>query len=287
MISSMTAFSRKSEENPWGFIAWEVRTINHRYLDISLRLPENLRELEMRVREIISRHIHRGKVDVTLKFQWGSAFPVEFLLNKELVKRLAEMSHEVAHQFPSAQVNLMDILNWQGVLQSKEMHSDKINQNTLDLLQKALQDIVEMRQREGASLTRFLKESLVTISQQAKIIRENIPEAIKNERNRILVRFEEMKVMIDRDRLEQEMLWMIQKSDITEELVRLESHLKEVQRVLEKGGEVGRRLDFLMQELHRETNTIASKSNNSSISQAAIEIKVLIEQMREQVQNIE
>lgn len=287
MISSMTSFSHKTLENKWGSLGWELRSVNHRYLDITVRLPEVFHGLEKKIRDLIQQYLRRGKVEVALQFIPGEEASFEFMINKPLAKKLANAGKEMGELFPNLQINMMDMLAWQGMLQIKETNMDVIGENALALLKKSLEEMVATRQREGTALKAFLKERLQHMQEQMAIVASRAPISLEAERQRIRNRFLELNLELDQDRVEQEILWLTQKADITEELQRLAVHLHEVQRVVDQGGVVGRRLDFLMQELNRETNTIASKSIDSRISQASIEMKVLIEQMREQVQNIE
>ena len=287
MISSMTAFSRGTQEDKWGSIVWELRSVNHRYLDMAVRLPESLRHLEKAVRDQIQQHLYRGKVEALLKFNPGEAVPFDFVVNEGLLDKLASAGRLVEKKISSVRTSLTDILLWQGVLDIKDTHMDQVSGAVLSVLQSTLEDMVDMRRREGGRLKSFIEERLEDMKSEIDMVKGRMPEMLKSERARILSRFEEFKLELDKERLEQEMLWLIQKSDIAEELQRLDSHLVEVKAVLEKGGVMGRKLDFMMQELNREANTIASKSIDAEVSKAAIEMKVKIEQMREQVQNIE
>ena len=287
MIVSMTAFARKSQEADWGSITWEVRSVNHRYLELSLRLPEPLRVLEKSVREHIQDQLARGKVEATLKFQPGRVVPFDMVVNQELAENLVGAAQSIHQLFPTTQLNIMDVLQWPGVLQIKDTRMDVVGEAMLALLKKALADLMVSRQREGEGLKEYVGTRLDTIQQYLDQVEQRLPEVLQWGRERITARFKELSVNVDKDRLEQEMVWLAQKADIAEELQRLQAHVAEVRRVLSQGGVVGRRLDFLMQELNREANTLGSKSMDSSISQAVIELKVCIEQMREQVQNIE
>lgn len=287
MLSSMTAFSRDTLQDDWGNITWEVRTVNHRYLDMSVRLPELLRQLEPKVRELVGQHLKRGKVEVTLKFQAGKNLPFEFEVNKKLVAKLAGAAKEIEASFSNLNTSVVDLLNWQGVLQVKDAGIEKVEVGSLAVLDKVLNNIKEVRQREGAKIADFLQARMDEMSKQVKIIETKLPEIIKVEREHLLQRFEEMKIELDQDRVDQEMVWLMQKMDVAEELQRIDSHMQEVAHVLKNKRVVGRRLDFLMQELNREANTLSSKSSNVNVTKASVELKVLIEQMREQVQNIE
>lgn len=287
MIASMTAFARKSQEANWGSITWEIRTVNHRYLEISIRMPESLRNYEKSVREQIQKSISRGKVEATLKFQPGQDVPFNITVNQSLAQQLADAAQSVNGLFLNAQVNMVELLAWPGILQTKDTNLDAVGEGTLELLQQALSDLVAARQREGDGVKKFIVERLQSIQQGIEVIKKRMPTVVKTGQTKMKARFEELSVSLDKERFEQEMVWLAQKVDIAEELQRLETHVIEVQRVLKAGDVVGRRLDFLMQELNREANTISSKSVDSEVTQAAIELRVQIEQMREQVQNIE
>lgn len=287
MTASMTAFTRKTTESQHGVINVDLRSVNHRYLELATRLPEFLRDQEKMIRDKVQKKINRGKVELTVNFQWGANLPYDFSINQPLLQKLAGASAAVIKLFPEAQMNVMDVLNWQGMLQIHDKQSQPINELLLGLIDRALEELIETRQREGEYLKVFIEERLNLMNSQLDLIRQWMPNTLLAERTRILNRFEELQITLDKDRLEQEMLWLVQKTDIAEELSRLNVHLAEVQRILTVGGVMGRRLDFLMQELNREVNTIASKSFDTDIVQASIEMKVLIEQMREQVQNIE
>lgn len=287
MISSMTAFARKSQEANWGSITWELRSVNHRYLEISVRMPEPLRHLEKSVREQIQKHINRGKIEAILKFQPGQDVPFNMTVNESLAGQLATAAQSMKELFPNAQANVMDLLAWPGILQTTDTNMDVVGMALLKLLQQTLSDLVAVRQREGEGVKKFISERLQLVKRYINAVEKRMPSVIKGAQTKIQARFEELSLSLDKDRFEQEMVWLAQKVDIAEELQRLEAHTVEVQRILEKGGVVGRRLDFLMQELNREANTLSSKSVDSEVTQAAMELRVQIEQIREQVQNIE
>ncbi len=287
MLMSMTAFSRQSHKDQWGMLVWEIKTVNHRYLELSLRLPEMLRQLESQVRDATKQQLARGKIDLSLKFIPGEKLPFDFELNNDLVDKLSRAAESIVEKFPSAKLNLMDVLAWQGVLQNKDMHLDQVADSALTALNGALTDIIAQRQREGEGLQRFIEQNLKQMLDEVAKVEKIIPEQMQQGREKILTRFEKLKLEIDPLRLEQELVLLLQKADVAEELQRLKAHIEEVRRVIKKGGNMGRRLDFLMQELNREANTLASKSSDTTLTRAAVELKVLIEQVREQVQNIE
>lgn len=288
MIRSMTAFARMDNQLPLGEFVWEIRSVNHRHLEISLRLPEELRPIEPAIREMVATHIRRGKLDCTLRFKAGTDESRPFTVNKTLVEQLTQASHEVDQVLNNpAPVNAMDILRWPGVLESAELDREQIQATAMSLLDRALADLVSARAREGEKLKGIIQQRLNAMLPLVAQTRKDMPAIVKAQHEKLQTRLAELKVEVDKARLEQELAMMAQKVDVAEELDRLDAHLKEVQDVLERDEPVGRRLDFLMQELNREANTLGSKSISTSTTGASVELKVLIEQMREQVQNIE
>jgi uncharacterized protein (TIGR00255 family) len=288
MIRSMTAFARHEFTDDWGNLSWELRTVNHRYLDISLRLPEEMRRLETKVRETVGRFLQRGKLDCNLRYQPSGTGGAEFTLNEDLAKRISHVSRKVDGMlYNPSPVSSMEVLKWPGVLEAESPDLEQLQQKALTLLETALAELIETREREGARLKELLVQRCEAMQKAAATIQDRMPQVLSIFRERLLARFDEIREQLDENRVEQEMVIVAQKLDISEELDRMETHVQEVLRVLDKGGAVGRRLDFLMQELNREANTIASKSIDSDVTQAAVELKVLIEQAREQVQNIE
>lgn len=288
MISSMTAFARKEYRGDLGVISWELRSVNHRYLEVFLRLPEELRVLETAVRERISARLGRGKVDVGLKFKAGEVAEAGLRVNQRMVEQLIAADQEVASvlhidSYPKP----MDILRWPGVLQEGEQDFTPVKQQALELLEAALDSLVESRQREGSRLAEIVLQRCHSMQEQVKKVRQLMPEVLQSVKARIQERLLEVMESLDESRLEQEMALLAQRLDVDEEMDRLEAHLEELEQVLERAEPVGRRLDFLMQELNREANTLSSKSNSVEVTRLAVEMKVLIEQMREQIQNIE
>lgn len=287
MIASMTAFACKTEDTPFGSMTWEIRSVNHRYLDCSVRLPELLRSLEKTIRDVLQKRLQRGKVEAVLRLQFSDDIPGVFSVNPMLLKQLALAVDSLKPLFPSIQVNATDILSWPGLLSTKEKPLEKLSQSALDVFEITLSELVMNREREGKTLKKYLEERLKGIEKQIKVIQHRIPAVLETAHQKIRARFDELSLSLDKDRLEQEMLWLIQKSDVSEELQRLDAHVIEMHRILKLSGAVGRRLDFLAQELNREANTLGSKSIDAELTQAAVELKVFIEQIREQVQNIE
>jgi len=288
MIRSMTAFSRKEKKASWGELIWEIRSVNHRYLEIHPRLPEQLRDLENAVREQTKASLNRGKVEYTLKFKAESTTPTGFSLNKALIEQLFTASSEIqCLDIDSATLTTHQILTWPGVLDTETSDLSEVRKEALALLDAALTDLIDHRQREGTQLEALIESRLDAVLVQTNIAKHALPDILQSQRERILSKFDDIKANMDSDRLEQEMVLVAQKADIDEELDRLVTHVHEVKHTLKKGGNCGRRLDFLMQELNREANTLGSKSIHTVTTQVAVELKVLIEQMREQIQNIE
>jgi uncharacterized protein (TIGR00255 family) len=284
----MTAFARSQQQGNWGSIVCELRSINHRYLEISLRLPETLHELEANIRERIRHHVKRGKIECFLRYQSGDESGVELTINSVLVEKLCQATEAIAKNIKNPGViNPIDILRWPGVLQVAAIDLEAVQVQVTHLLEQTLEKLVEARIREGEQLKELFSQRLQNMKMELALVRDRIPTILKAQRARLLNRFTDANLQFDNDRLEQELVMLAQKIDITEEIERLETHIGEVQRVLKHGGSVGRRLDFLMQELNREANTLGSKSVDADTTRASVELKVLIEQIREQVQNVE
>lgn len=288
MTLSMTAFARRDEETPWGSLIWELRSVNHRYLEVVSRLPEELRGLEPQVRHLVSSELSRGKVDCTLRFQPKDLATGEFDLNRVLVEKVIDVGEKIRDiATGAAPLRTIDILRWPGVLKTVELDVDALGQQALELLAQALRELVETRVREGKRLREIIEQRLDATAEIVATVREALTDLRQQFRQRLQERLAELKQELDPARLEQEVALLAQKADVEEELDRLQTHVDEVRRVLSDVQPVGRRLDFLMQELNREANTLAAKSADVRVTNGAIELKVLIEQMREQVQNIE
>jgi uncharacterized protein (TIGR00255 family) len=289
MIYSMTAFSRIQNQGDWGNLTCELRSINHRYLEVSVHLPEALRVLEMPIREIIRQKIKRGKVDCAIRFQAhhdGNA--VSLSINSELAKELCRASETIKELLISAApVSPADILRFPGVLQTQETDIKKLQDAVLHVLNEGVDDLLAARAREGQELKNLFLQRMDLMQIELGKVKQRFPFVMADTKERLLKRFADAKLELDPNRLEQEMLIYAQKMDVAEELDRTETHISEVRRVLKEGGLAGRRLDFLLQELNREANTLGSKSTDSVLTHAAVEMKVLIEQVREQVQNVE
>lgn len=287
VISSMTGYTTVVVQDDFGTLTWVIKTLNHRYLDIGLKLPPSLEDIQPTVRELIKRFIKRGKADVSLEYQPGQALPFEWQLNSAMMAQLKEVMAPIQAQWPTAQLDLLQWLAWPGVLQVKPTRTEALQQQALSSLENALHDCVTVRQREGATLQTFMQLRLDLLQTELAAIESRLPMIIEAYQARLTARLEGLVETIEPTRLAQEAALWVQRSDVSEECQRIAVHITEVKRLLSDGGVVGRRLDFMMQELTREVNTLSSKSIDPQMSQSGIEMKVLIEQMREQVQNIE
>lgn len=288
MTASMTAFSRNHMSTSWGQLSWEIRSVNHRYLDISLRLPEPLRMIEEAVREKINLQLARGKVECCLRFQIDRNQPGTMSINNGLVDRLTEMSNEIEKRIhESTSIGVTDILSWPGVITEDGIDYESLANDAVSLLDDTLKDLLSNRQREGERLAEMVTTRLTAIGEQVNTVRSILPDIMETFRTRLESRLSELKESMDPGRLEQEVIIFANKSDVAEELDRLDSHITETRHALSSDKPVGRRLDFLMQEMNREANTLGSKSSDIRVTNVSIELKVLIEQMREQIQNIE
>lgn len=288
VVHSMTAFARGVAQGSWGSAIWEIRSVNHRYLDINLRLPETLRSLEEVLRAQLKDELQRGRIDGVLHYELGDAVCPQYHVNQSLVRQLLVAREQLTELFSElAPLDVMQLLNWPGVLQTVESDMSQVFQAVKQLFEKTLQDLSLARKREGQSLATVIHEKIQFLSKYAQEIREQAPKFAEDYQQKIKLKFAEANLVMDENRLAQEMIMMLQKSDIAEELDRIESHITEVKRLLKDRNPKGRALDFIMQELHREANTISAKSTQIGISRIIVDVKVLIEQMREQVQNIE
>ena len=287
MVHSMTAFTRQEHAADWGSLQLELRSVNQRYLEPHFRLPENLRDLEPAFREALRQRLARGKVECTLRFETaGTAegLSVNATRLAELTRALDEVRQAVTD---TAAPDPLALLNYPGVLESRGPDPESVKDAALALFQAALDDLVAGRLREGEKLATLIRERLVAIDGQVAEVRQLMPQILERQRAQLLERLETVRAELDPQRLEAELALLAQKADVDEELDRLATHVAEVERQLTQKGPVGRRLDFLMQELNREANTLSSKSVVASTTRCAVELKVLIEQMREQIQNIE
>jgi len=288
MISSMTGYAAHTHVTPHGTLSLELRAVNNRYLDIQLRLPDDFRPMEPAIRETITQKLKRGKVECRLNFISLSGTESPQQLNTELLQKLQNLDHTVKTTFPEAKsLSVHNILTWPGMLGSNSIPAHELHGHAMTALTATLDDFQTTRRREGEKLKNILLERLNQIREQLDQALPRIPALIAAFEEKLKTRIQEAIDTLDEDRIRQEIVFFASKIDIDEELTRLQTHLDEVEHILEKGGAVGKRLDFLMQELNREANTIGSKSVDIEISKISMALKVLIEQMREQVQNIE
>ncbi len=288
MIYSMTGFATAAAETDAGSLALELRAVNHRYLDLQVRLPDELRMLESALREMIAAQLTRGKVECRVGFAPRRAGVAPGQLNQALLQQLVQWNGEVRGVLPGAQsLSVADILQWHGMLEGAVLSADALRATVLELLQQALREFSAARSREGEKLKAFLLQRMAQVEALRGAVAPRIPAAIAAYEDKLVARLKEAMQGGDDERVRQEITLFAAKIDVDEELSRLQTHLQEMRRVLEQGGAVGKRLDFLMQELHREANTLGSKAVDVEVSRTAMEIKILVEQMREQIQNIE
>lgn len=287
MIYSMTAFARLEVKKDWGDAVWEIRSVNQRYLENFFRLPEQFRGLENTLREKLRQSLTRGKIECSLRIETKKQTNAELNLNKDLANQVIQSLQWIKAQAGEGEINLTDVLSYPGVVEAQEQDLDAISQDLLTAFDDLLTDFIAMRGREGEKLNDIIQQRLDAIAVEADKVRSQMPAVLQWQRERLLQRFEDAQVNLDPQRVEQEMILLAQRVDVAEELDRLQMHVKETTNILKKGGAVGRKLDFMMQELNRESNTLASKSINADITASAVELKVLIEQMREQIQNLE
>ena len=286
-VHSMTAFARQSREGEWGSLQLELRSVNQRYLEPHFRLPESLRDLEPTFRETLRTRLARGKVECNLRFEPTSASET-LAVNRSRLSALADALGEVREALPQAPMpDALALLDHPGVLDAQGLDLDAVKAEATALFQAALGDLIEARAREGEKLAVLIRDRLVGVREQVAEVRRLMPEILQRQRTQLLERLESVKAELDPQRLEAELVLLAQKADVEEELDRLATHVTEVERQLGQKGPMGRRLDFLMQELNREANTLSSKSVVANTTRCAVELKVLIEQMREQIQNIE
>lgn len=287
MIYSMTGFAASAAELEGGSLALELRSVNSRFLDLQIRMPDELRLQEPFLREAIAAQIKRGKVECRINFSERAEVHRPAQLNDSMLRQLADWSTQIRQVLPeAAALSIADILHWKGVQDSPALPADALHSALQNLLQQVLADFAAARQREGEKLKAFLLERVSLVEALRGVVLPRIPAAVAAYEARLRSRLQEA-LGNDAERLHQEIALYASKIDVDEELSRLQVHLDEMKRVLAKGGAVGKRLDFLMQELHREANTLGSKSADAEVSRCSMEMKVIIEQMREQIQNIE
>jgi len=288
MIRSMTAFARREHRGEWGQLTWELRSVNHRYLEVFARLPDSLRALEPQVREQAAKRLGRGKVEFNLRFQPAASVTGHLSLNTDLARDVLRMAGEVEELIGVARsLSPMDVLKWPGVAEQPEPDLEPVRGEAMVALDHALQEFVDTREREGELIRLMIEQRCRSMETLVAEARARRPEMMSGLREKFENRLRDLPVDADPGRLEQEMVILAQRLDVDEELDRLDAHLAEVTKVLQRRDPVGRRLDFLMQELNREANTLSSKSADTDGTRIAVDMKVLIEQMREQVQNVE
>jgi uncharacterized protein (TIGR00255 family) len=292
MIYSMTGYAAVSDELPLGTLSVEIRSVNHRYLDVQFRLPDELRSFEPGMRELVAARLTRGKVECRLGFQRTPASQVSLGVNIPLLDQLVALDHSVRGRLPGASsLTVSDIIRWPGIVEADAMPLEQLRDQAQTLVRRVLEEFTASRAREGDKLKDLLLERVERMEELVEKVKPRIPQLVLAYQERLATRLKDalrdVSVAVDEDRIRQEVVLFSSKVDVEEELSRLVTHLAETRRILSAGGAVGKRLDFLMQELNREANTLGSKSVDIDVSQTSMELKVLIEQMREQVQNIE
>ena len=288
MIYSMTSFASLEREINNGVLVIELRSVNHRYLELHLKLDEHLRSFEPLVREMISAKLGRGKVECRMSFVRRSEATQSLNLDDAVLNQLLEVSKVLKTKFPESQpLSVSEILHWPGVVQNQELASDQFTEVVKDCLQQILQDMSDSRAREGAKMKALILERLAEIQSLVAKVKPLLPEQVKEYQSRLTAKLQDALNSVDEERVRQELVLFAQRIDVDEELTRLTAHVAEVKRILDDNKLAGKRLDFLMQELNREANTLGSKSVSVETSQASMSLKVLIEQMREQIQNVE
>ncbi|MCU0868988.1 MAG: YicC family protein [Burkholderiales bacterium] len=284
----MTGYASANREGAFGAVTLEVRSVNHRYLDVSFRAPEEFRAFEPAMREQIAAVMTRGKVEVRIGFARAATAPALLQIDEGMLARLAELSAQVKARLPHAtDLSVNDVLRWPGMFGAESLPLDALRDAALGMLADALKEFGASRQREGAKLAEAIVERAAKIEALVDAVAPRIPQIVAAWQEKLREKLREVVATMDEERIRQEALLFATRVDVDEELTRLRTHLAELRRIVKKGGSAGKRLDFLMQELNREANTIGSKSSDVEVSNTSMELKVLIEQMREQVQNIE
>ena len=292
MLKSMTAFALTQETCDAGVLTWEIRSVNHRYLELGIKLPEDFKSLEPEIRKLMSKYLKRGKIDLGLRYKLNQTPDGEVQINEAIVRQLRQVEQNILNiVHEGSKLSVSDILSWPGVIAENEKDLSPLVSLALSSLENALAQLVETRETEGQALQQMISSRCTQISDIVKQLRTHRPEMMSALRekweNNLNEKLKQWSENADNSRLEQELVILAQKLDVDEELDRIDTHIAEVENVLKRKEAVGRRLDFLMQELNREANTLGSKSQDSQTTQWSVDLKVLIEQMREQVQNIE
>ncbi|MFL2530001.1 MAG: YicC/YloC family endoribonuclease [Porticoccaceae bacterium] len=287
MPRSMTAYARITEEHNWGSISCELKSVNHRFLEVGFRMPEPLREAETTLRDMARKKLGRGKIDCSVQITFNhsdASSELDLETAREHIKIVESISAEITQP---GTISAIDIMKLPGVLKDSSIDIKQLSKAGIQAFDLALDQMLEGRSREGEKLANMIEQRLLGIEAQIALVRKHLPEILEQQRNRLHEKLAELKDQLDEQRLEQEMVIISNRADVDEELDRLEAHVIEIRRVLGDQASIGRRLDFLMQELNREANTLGSKSISNITTQASVELKVLTEQMREQIQNIE
>jgi uncharacterized protein (TIGR00255 family) len=288
MIYSMTGYASVSRDLPLGTVSLELRSVNHRYLDVQFRVPEEFRSFEPPMREALAAKLTRGKLECRIGLTRAAAAPALLELNEPLLDKLVELNNRVKARMPAASnLGVNDLLKWPGMFGAETLPVEELREACMSMLAAAIDDFTATRGREGEKLKEMLLERVTSMEALARNVAPKIPQLVAAHQEKLTQRLKEVVATLDEERIRQEVALFATRIDVDEELTRLNTHLTEVRRILTKGGNVGKRLDFVMQELNREANTLGSKSVDVEVSQTSMELKVLIEQMREQVQNIE
>ncbi len=287
MIASMTGFARRELAGTWGTLTCELRSVNHRYLEPGFRLPEELRPLESDLRQLLGKHLKRGKIDCTMHLRSSQAAERELRIDTAALARVAAALKQIDRSLPGATIDAVEVLRWPGVIEAASTDGDALLGAGRTVFQQTLEELSAMRAREGSRLGDLIEQRCGSLAAQVVLVRARLPEIQARIRSRLLERVAELGAAVESERVEQEIVLQLQRLDVAEELDRLVGHIAETRRVMTGGEAAGRRLDFLMQELNREANTLASKSQDLETTRITVDMKVLIEQMREQVQNIE
>jgi len=287
MIASMTGFARRELAGSWGTLTCELRSVNHRYLEPGFRLPEELRPLESDLRQLLSKNLKRGKVDCTVHLRSVQAAERELRIDAAALARVAAAVNQVSSSIPGSSVDAVEVLRWPGVIETVTQDSEALLGAGRTVFQQTLDELGAMRLREGKRLGDLIEQRCAGLGMLVTQVRARLPEIQARVRSRLHERVAELLATVDRERVEQEIVLQLQRLDVAEELDRLTGHIEETRRVMTGGEAAGRRLDFLMQELNREANTLGSKAAARELADASIELKLLIDQIREQVQNLE
>lgn len=287
MTYSMTAFARLETTTEIGKLIFEMRSVNHRYLDLNFRLPEMIRELEPDFREVIKAMLSRGKVEISVRIE-SSEMQSSPEINYKLATDIIDLHHKLYEVSPEiAPIDFMSLLKWPGILSQTQILTDTIKKQVIVAFEQCIEALLANRKREGAALAETVMDRLMHCEKYLTEIKDRYPAQLAQQKQKLTDRLKDIAEQLDTTRLEQEMVLLAQKLDIAEEIDRLSTHITEFRRMMDKGGQIGRRMDFLLQEMNREANTMASKAIDANIQHMVVEIKVLLEQIREQAQNIE